>query len=394
MSTKGYIWVMKSFEIKVFGCKVSRHDAEALRADYLRRGYIEKQDGDILIVHGCGVTKRAEKKAVQFIRSLKRRRPEVKIVIAGCLANSLPPGDCKVHKPLDISIPSDYFDLKLTRPLVKIQDGCNQFCSYCIVPHLRGRERSIEPDQIITRIQNYHMAGFREVVITGVHIGRYEYGGLSELLARILAETQIHRIRLSSIEPQELSEDLLHTIRENERIARYLHLPLQSGSDRVLERMNRPYDATFFRNLVQKISDIKDIAIGTDVIVGFPGESKDDFRHTIELLESLPIYNIHPFKFSPREGTPAFSYPEQISGRMKTDRMKELLRVRGEKRESFLKRYIGRQQSYLIEKIEDGIAKGTSSNYIHCLTKNTNPKEGEDILLKGVEIVGEELFTE
>ena len=366
----------------------------------LANGFIEQTSSDIVIVHGCAVTERAAKKGLQFVRSIERENPDAEIILAGCLAKNQQSPQHKVLMPND-SLENLGFSLKksaepmssLSRPLVKIQDGCEQFCTYCIVPHLRGHERSFSVKQIIDEINYYVESGFWEIVLTGIHIGRYNFEGqnFSDLISTILANTDVKRLRLSSIEPPELTETLLEIISHSERIARYIHLPLQSGSDKILEKMGRPYKAELFSKLTSRlVQNIPDIGIGTDVIVGFPEETDENFQETIDVLQNSPVYNIHPFKFSPRQGTPAYKMP-QIPAKVKSDRMKQLLKLRTQKRNEFLTKYIGKSQKYLIENISFGVAHGTSSNYIRCQSKNPDAVKGEEISLTGTKIEKEGL---
>jgi len=256
------------------------------------------------------------------------------------------------------------------RGFVKIQDGCNQFCSYCIVPLVRGRERSEEPSKIVKRVAELHSAGVHEAVLTGVHDGRYFRDGLdlSGLCRKILDETDIFRIRLSSIEPTEITDDLIDLLAESSRVASHLHVPLQSGSDAVLERMRRPYKSAFYRSAIERLhTNVNNIGIGADVIVGFPGETDDDFQRTYDLIESLPLSYLHVFRYSRREGTDAADFLDQVREEIKRERMERLIGLRDRKKQEFAETQMGVAQTVIVERVSvDNIASGWSDNYMRA----------------------------
>jgi threonylcarbamoyladenosine tRNA methylthiotransferase MtaB len=264
-----------------------------------------------------------------------------------------------------------------TRPFIKIQDGCNAFCTYCIVPHARGRSRSLPMEQVLDQVRSIAKLGYREVVLTGIHIGCYGQDlapgtCLYDLLRRILQEGAIDRVRVSSIEPAELSDAIIDLAVADEhrpsRLCRHFHIPLQSGDDRILERMHRPYSRDDFRNRVNTIIHrLAEAAIGVDTLIGFPGETDAAFDQTYELIASLPVAYLHVFPFSPRKGTPAYSYENQVPVQTIKERCQRMRRLGAQKRRSFYERCVGRTVTVLVEETrdkKDGRLRGLTDNYI------------------------------
>jgi threonylcarbamoyladenosine tRNA methylthiotransferase MtaB len=265
------------------------------------------------------------------------------------------------------------------------------------VPYLRGSEVSYSPESIIENINKFVDGDYFEVVLTGIHIGKYKYEkyNLTRLLKKVCDETSIKRIRLSSIEPIEFTDELLEFVASEDRIADYYHIPLQSGSDTVLERMKRPYHSDAFVDVIKKINKLMPQAgIGTDIIAGFPGESDREFEETMTLIRDLPLSNMHVFPYSIRPGTVAANMPNQISNAQKKERIKELRAIRLLKKHEFYSAYIGKEQKYLIEQFnsERCIFRGTSSNYVQCKTVNNSLVIGNEFTLIGERIEGEYLI--
>lgn len=273
-----------------------------------------------------------------------------------------------------------------TRAFLKIQDGCNARCSYCIVPLARGRSRSIPPAHVLASLKGLKKAGYEEVVLTGIHLGAY---GLDlapgttflELLEQIETGGTPGRIRLSSLEPQEVTPELVSFIASSQKICPHFHLPLQSGADEVLKRMKRPYTGTFFRDLVLDISEhIPDAAIGVDVMVGFPGEDEAAFGQTYDLLQELHLSYLHCFPFSPRPGTLAARMSGQVAERVKKERAQILRGLSREKRRAFYSRFIDQPLTFLIEhRREKGMLRGISRNYIFCLLEGDDELMGREV---------------
>ncbi len=270
-----------------------------------------------------------------------------------------------------------------TRPFLKIQDGCNAFCTYCIVPYARGRSRSLPMEAVLESIGRLKADGIHEIVLTGIHIGHYGLDlkpetCLTDLLAAIESAGLMERIRISSIEPAEVSDELIDRVAGSRVFCHHFHIPLQSGDNDVLKRMNRPYTRELFYDLVSRIHDrIPDAAIGADVLVGFPGESDAAFDQTFSLIESLPITYLHVFPFSPRKGTPAYGFSDQVPHAIVKTRCSALRTLGKAKKKSFYRSHIGKEVEILIEGVRDeatGLLKGLTSNYIPVMV------EGKDHL--------------
>jgi threonylcarbamoyladenosine tRNA methylthiotransferase MtaB len=260
-----------------------------------------------------------------------------------------------------------------TRAFLKIQDGCNAYCSYCIVPHARGRSRSLPPERVGQNLKGLKERGFKEVVLTGIHLGVYGRDlnppfSLEDLLRQLEKEEIPDRIRLSSIEPGDFSPSLISALAQSDKVCPHLHIPIQSGDDDVLKKMNRDYDRSFLSGLVWELHrGISNLSIGADVMVGFPGETEEKFRNTYELVESLPFSYLHVFPFSRRKGTPAFQFSQGVNGE-EIKRRAEVMRELGkQKRQAFYRQYLDQELSVLIEdrrEKETGRRKGLSRNYI------------------------------
>ena len=256
-----------------------------------------------------------------------------------------------------------------TRAFVKIQDGCNAFCSYCIIPYTRGRVRSKNYDDVIKEITKLVINGYREVVLTGIHTGRYgidlEDMNLEKLLKRLVEIPGLYRIRLSSIEINEITEGIIDLIRSSKVVARHFHIPLQSGCDKILKSMNRKYDLAYFKERVKEIRELdKDISITTDLIVGFPGETDKDFEETVNTLREIKFSKIHTFPYSPREGTPAAKMNNQVNGLVKKERVRKVLDISAKYEKEYYEGYIGQELEGLVEVHKDGRVIVLTSNYI------------------------------
>jgi threonylcarbamoyladenosine tRNA methylthiotransferase MtaB len=290
-----------------------------------------------------------------------------------------------------------------TRFFLKIQDGCNARCSYCIVPRVRGKSRSMAPKTVLDLLSTIGSSGYKEAVLTGIHLGAYGLDlspqtSLLNLLRAIGKQIPIPRVRLSSIEPNEINQELIDFLADSKLVCHHLHLPLQSGDNTILRKMNRPYSAENFHSLVLKLTNaIKDLAIGVDVIVGFPGEGEEEFYPTLHLLEELSITYLHVFPFSPRKGTSAFSLPEKVNGNTVKKRGEILRRLSKKKRESFYRSYLNKKLSILIEARrhrKTGLLKGLSQNYIPVLIDGRDDLMNQEITVRITSVEGEEVKGE
>ncbi len=402
------------------GCKVSQYDGERL-AELLRQlGLIQTENNpELFILNGCSVTGRASQKVRQLLRATRKRWPAVKIVLAGCearliakrneeavdadwlLPENTPAAVTKMLAALSLDIRPDFAGERAmpvssrTRAFLKIQDGCSQFCSYCIVAHLRGPEWSRPIDDAILEAGRLVAEGHQELVLTGIHIGHFR-PALVDLLQRLEQIDGLKRIRISSIEPIEVDASLLAWVASSAKACRHFHLPLQSGCDKILKAMRRPYTTCEFRNVVAEIrSRMPLAAITTDLIVGFPGETREDFAQPLQFLKEMNFSRIHIFKFSPRDGTPAATMPDQIDNSCKAMRSDLVEKIWKESASSFHERFVGQTLEVLWETLENGYLHGFSREYVPCLLPASDDRFLNRIqLVTGLQLQNEGLLVE
>ncbi|MBF0545793.1 MAG: tRNA (N(6)-L-threonylcarbamoyladenosine(37)-C(2))-methylthiotransferase MtaB [Candidatus Riflebacteria bacterium] len=417
---------MQSFYLESFGCKVSYYDGEKLAATISEFGLkrvLATEIPDLVIINGCAVTGRASQKVRQSLRSAKRTWPDAKILLAGCEARraqiqstdqAFGTESHQEYELIDTNSTKEQireiltklgFDcnrsenqfhentfpiFERTRAFLKIQDGCSHFCTYCIVPFLRGKEYSKPLAESITEASKIALSGKKEIVLTGIHLGKYEFG-LTHLLREFDNNEPlqgIERIRLSSIEPLEINDDLLSWMAESPKACHHLHIPLQSGSSEVLKRMNRPYDTRTFSTIVEKARKlIPGIAITTDLIVGFPGEKDAEFDETTNFLREISFSRIHIFRFSPRNGTPAANFPDQIPASVKQQRSKAVEEIWKNSALKFHQSFIGKKIEVLWEFQANHHWEGFSREYIRCVMPETFSKEDYSNSINIVEAV-------
>lgn len=417
---------MKSYRIVTLGCKVNQCESESLGAALCNAGFRQARESgpaDLCVVNTCTVTGKASMQSRQAVRQAVRANPGAFIVVTGCYAQTesgavaeidgvdLIVGHGDKHRIVELvqtrlaEMPPDEKtpppehpgpfivrrDVRKTRtfrqmpaapassrarPSLKIQDGCDAFCTYCIVPHARGRSRSMPVQEVMAGIERLAADGFREVVLSGIHLGCYgrdlsSPASLLELLRRIDGQAPIHRVRLSSIEPLELTGEIIDLVASSRCLCPHFHVPLQSGDNDVLRRMRRPYTRETFQEVVMRIHDrMPHAAIGADVLIGFPGERQSAFEGTFNTVKDLPLTYLHVFPFSPRNGTPAAGYPDQVPApevKRRCRRMRELGRA---KREAFCRSAVGQTVAVLAERARDertGLLRGVSGNYLTVL---------------------------
>jgi threonylcarbamoyladenosine tRNA methylthiotransferase MtaB len=400
------------FTITTLGCKVNQYESDAIAQRLKEMGYVPagaENPADLCIINTCTVTHKASMQSRQAVRQFIRSNPQAQIIVTGCYAQTEPDelkkidgvhhivghGDKQnipdivlsqekgfpspsltwrniLHEHHFKQFPVTVFGNR-TRPFLKIQDGCDTFCTYCIVPYARGRSRSMPLEKILENIRSLKQAGFHEVVLTGVHLGVYGLDlspqtSLTDLLEHVCESNVMDRVRLSSIEPHELTQKIIELIAKTEIFCDHFHIPLQSGDDRILERMHRPYTSSFFIDLILNIKDqVPDAAIGVDILIGFPGETEKAFENTYSLIEKLPVTYLHVFPFSPRPGTPAFKYPQKMPQKTIKARCEKMRRLGNEKKYAFYEKFMGKRVEVLIESKRDkvtGLLKGITSNYI------------------------------
>lgn len=391
---------MTTFLLKSLGCKVSQYDGERIAEKLRAHGLQQVEDRpDIFILNGCSVTGRASQKVRQTLRAARRNWPSVRLVLAGCEARlitqrheELPDIDWLLKDGETASVLAMLAALGLdadskavagevslpvsakTRAFLKIQDGCNQFCSYCIVAYLRGNEWSRPIAEAVAEARLLVAEGHRELVLTGIHLGHYK-PSLLHLLRELDKVDGLERIRLSSIESVEVTDELIEWVATSPKACRHFHLPLQSGCDKVLAGMRRPYKTADFRAVVEKIRARMPLAaVTTDLIVGFPGESEAEFVETTRFLEEIQFSRIHIFRFSPRDGTPAATMHGQVDNQTKIARSDRVEKIWKASAAAFHEKFVGRQLEVLWETIENGVLCGFSREYVPCRLARADEK--------------------
>lgn len=426
------------------GCKVNQYETNAMAQKFLEKGYQiieeitpENEDikPDICIINTCTVTNMSDRKSRQMLRRMKEKNPSTIVVAVGCYAQvakkelaKIPEIDLVLGNNEKVEIVkyveeyinnhinnvelddvmyskefSDFGDVtytEKTRAVIKIQDGCDRFCSYCIIPYARGRVRSRKPENIISEITQIVSKGIKEVVITGIHIASYGKDfamskdskltnyRLIDLLEEINEIQGIQRIRLGSIEPLLITVEFVERLKKLEKICHHFHLSLQSGCDETLKRMNRRYTIEQFKEIVRLLRNAySDVNLTTDIIVGFPGETDEEFNKTYQFLKEIKFYKMHVFKYSPRKGTKAAVMPNQISGDMKEERSKKLIELSDRNEIEYNKSYIGKNVEVLFEEEKDGMYKGHTQNYImvYCQSKENLDNKIIDVVCEKAE---------
>ena len=399
----------KTFLIKTLGCKVNTYESEFIRNNLLDNGYIEvEENADICIINSCTVTNTADNKSKQVINNIKKNNPNAIVIAMGCFVQfrkneiknlidaDIIVGNNKKSKIIDYinefeknqkqllvyddieNNNLDFEDMEIKgynhrhRAFIKIEDGCNNFCSYCIIPYVRGRVRSKDFNKCIIEVNDLAIFGHKEIVLTGIHTGQYNSDGkrLADLINKISETPGIERIRLSSVEIVELDDKMMDVLKNNKKFVSHLHIPLQAGSDHVLKLMNRRYDTKHFKEMVDKIRSIrKDISLTTDVIVGFPGETEEDFNETLEFCKTIGFAKIHVFPYSDRNGTVASRMKDKVPGDIKKQRVHKLLELSQELEKKYFNSFISHEVEVLIEEEKDGYYYGFTDNYIPLKSK-------------------------
>ncbi len=424
--------------LSTLGCKQNQYESDALLEILEGVGYKVKPAGkgaDVCLINTCTVTAKADLESRQLIRRAIRENPDAMVVVTGCYAQVSPqviaaiPGvdlvlgnSEKPHilsylrgarkSPLpqvqvgDVSRLSSFDNLKVkhshrTRAFLKVQDGCDYSCSFCIVPKARGRSRSQDPGVIMEQVRALAASGHQEIVLTGVHLGSYGRDlippiSLTDLAEVLLIEPNLGRLRLSSLDPHEVDDGLVRLIQHSSRLCRHLHIPLQSGDDRILRLMRRAYSAKNFQKLVMDLtSAIPDLAIGADVIVGFPQETEEGFANTYSLLKGLPLAYLHVFSYSRRDGTEAAGMPGQIPSNIKAERSQALRELGKRKSLEFRNRFIGRTLWVVTLSTRDkerGLLRGLTDNYIEVLFAGDDSLMGRIVPVEITRVLGDTTF--
>lgn len=407
------------FNIITFGCKVNQYESNMMKENMLSSNFFyteDLSDANIIIVNTCSVTNVADKKCLKMIRRLKREYSNAILVVAGCSSQNKQ----SVYESLDIDIlignrdksiidklikeyietekkyvkfyndrNLDFEDMYIsdynhTRAFIKIEDGCDNFCSYCIIPYVRGSVRSKDFDKVIKEAEELVKHGHKEIVLTGIHTGHYLNNGydLTDLINELSKIDDIKRIRISSIEVTELNDKFLDMLKNNDKVCDHLHIPLQAGSDEILKRMNRKYDLAYYEEKIKKIRSIRpDISISTDIIVGFPYETEELFLNTLEFSKKIKFSKIHVFPYSVRVGTAAANMKEQVDEVVKKMRVKRLMAVSHMLEVDYYNKFKDKELDILIEKCDNNVSEGHTSNYL-LVSVPENIKVGEIVRRK------------
>lgn len=403
---------MTTFAIATLGCKVNTYESQGYESALLEKGYEEvpfKEKADVYIINTCAVTNTAGAKSRQKIHQAYASNPNAIIAVVGCYVQTAASSMAKMEH-IDILLGSDekaklpsmieqalqtrtkqivVHDVRQvkafealpikkfehqTRAFLKIQDGCNQFCSYCIIPYARGAERSLAPEEVVKIAKNLVANGHLEIVLSGIHTGRYGHdlgSDLVTLLKRMVQEVDgLQRIRISSIEMNEITDELLNFMKEEHKIARHLHIPIQSANTTILKKMNRPYDVEWFMQRVEVIRALlPDISISTDVITGFPQERESEFLDTVENIQKIAFSFLHVFPFSKRDNTAAASMSDHIDNKTKKARAAVLGNVSKQLYADYQRQFVNKEVDVLLEKEEDGLLFGHTSEYLPVYVK-------------------------
>ena len=384
------------YKIITLGCKVNEYESEVMENLLENHGYIKSDNPNVCIVNTCTVTNTADSKSRKMIRSLRRKYPNAILVVAGCMIQNKKDKldidadiiignkhkteivnyiedlrDEKIYVVEDMD-DADFEDMSLnnfdlTRAYIKIEDGCDNYCSYCIIPYVRGHVRSKKHEKVLEEAKSLIRNGHKEIVLTGIHTGHYHDGNYSfaDLLKDLVKLDGLKRLRISSIEITEINDEVLDVIKNNDVLVNHMHIPLQSGSDEILKQMNRKYDKKYFINKIQKLKKIKpDMNVTTDVIVGFPGETNKQFEECIETIKKIGFTKLHVFPYSDREGTKASYMPNKIDGIIKKNRVKKLLELSKGLEMEYMSKHIGKEIVFIPEVYENGYLIGHTSNYL------------------------------
>ena len=390
------------FNIITLGCKVNSYESNFMKEALVKNGFSFcnlNEKCDILILNTCTVTDTSDKKSLKEVRRLKRENPNAILVVCGCsvqndktkydnLGINILMGNINksnivgiIEKYLDDKTPVEYVaktrDLPFenmevdisdhTRAYIKIEDGCDNFCSYCIIPFVRGKKRSKDFSLVLREVQHLANNGYKEIVLTGIDTGGYESNGkdLTDLIHEMSKINGIERIRQSSIEITQINEKFINELKNNKKICDHIHIPLQSGSDSILKLMNRKYDLKYFFDKIDMIRSVRpDISITTDVIVGFPGETEEMFLETMETCKKINFSKIHAFPYSERKGTKASMMDGKVPEIVKHERVKKLLELSEKLERSYYDKFKGKNKDVLIEEVNEFGSKGHTSNYL------------------------------
>lgn len=429
---------MKKAASFALGCKVNQYESEAIAELFAEKGYeivgID-EEADVYVINTCTVTNFGDKKSRQLIRKVKRQNENAIVAVVGCYAQTAPQELMKVegvnlvigtkdrakivemveHYDISYGVENHVTDImkervfeplsiqKLanrTRAYLKIQDGCSQYCSYCIIPYARGPIRSREPQEVLAEVRRLADNGFKEVVLTGIHVASYGKDrrdtSLLEILRQVHEVEGIERIRFSSIEPNVVTEEFAQAIAELPKVCDHFHLSLQSGCDKTLKEMNRKYDTEKYRQAAATLRKyLPHVALTTDIIVGFPGETEEDFQASYDFAKEIGFAKIHVFPYSPKRGTPAAARKDQLPNAVKSERSHKLIALSDRMAADFLREYVGQDVAVLYERmVEDGIYEGHTTNYVKVRGRSEKDLTNKICKTHITKAEAEELFGE
>ena len=403
---------MKSVSLHTLGCKLNYSETSTIGKGFSQKGFSLKEFGepaDVFVLNTCSVTENADRECRQIVRSVLNKNPQTYVIVTGCYAQLQPNeiasiegvdlvlGISEKMKLLDyidniekkelscihrdsVEKANDFFEAfssdtdSRTRAFLKIQDGCNYKCSFCTIPLARGASRSLAPDKVLDNAKKIIDAGYREIVLTGVNTGDYDFENYRLIdILNILENTEIDRIRLSSIEPNLITDEIISFAKNSEKFCNHMHIPMQSGDNEILRSMRRRYNREYYRDTVLKLKDeVKDICIGADVIVGYPGETEEHFLNTEKFIRELPVNYLHVFSYSERRDTDAILLPGRVEIADRKKRSSILRRLSDSKKYEHYNKFIGTEQTVLFESDKDDYAEGLSENYIRVKVNKSN----------------------
>ena len=424
---------MSKIAFTTLGCKVNLYDSEAMAELFAEKGYeIAGFDevADIYVINTCTVTNFGDKKSRQMIRRARRRNPDSIIVATGCYAQVSPETVAGIdginivigtkdrskgveivenykaeqgvlNAVRDIKGEKEFERLKVsklkdrTRAYIKIQEGCNRYCSYCIIPYARGPVRSRKPEDIMDEVKALARNGFKEVVLTGIHVASYgiDLGNitLADIIEMVHEVDGIERIRFSSMEPRAVSDEFIERMSKLPKVCEHYHLSLQSGSDTTLKNMNRKYTSEEYAAACERLRKaFPDVAITTDIIVGFPTETEENFKESYDFAKKVKLSKIHVFPYSPKEGTPAAKMRPQVAPEVKNERSHKMLELSDKLNREFMSAYINKPMEVLFERLDNGYYEGHTRNYIKVLCKSDRDLTNQLVTVRLTDIAGEE----
>ena len=402
------------YKIFTLGCKVNEYESEVMASILDNHSYIKADDPNIVIVNTCTVTNNADSKSRKLIRSVRKNYPNAILLVAGCMIQNKKDNlnidadiiignmhkteivnyinDFKRKQIFDVDdiFKADFEDMSLsnfdrTRAYIKIQDGCDNYCSYCIIPYVRGHVRCKKRTDVLLEARALVKSGHKEIVLTGIHTGNYHDGNYSfaDLLADLVEIDGLKRLRISSVEITELNDKVLDVIKNSNILVDHMHIPLQSGSNSVLKRMNRKYDKEYFIKKIKKIRSIRpNISITTDVIVGFPSESDEEFLESTNTIKKIGFTKLHVFPYSDREGTLASKMPGKVNGNVKKMRVKKLLELSKELEVKYMNKNINQVLNFIPEIYEDGYLIGHTGNFMLVKAKGSVDLLKNEVMVK------------